>query len=342
MKTISVITPCYNEQENVRDVWAAVKAIFDGELAGYRKEHIFCDNCSTDNTLAELRQIAAEDKDVKIIVNTRNFGPLRNTYNGVMASTGDAVLLFLPADMQDPPQLLPKFVRFWEQGYEIVYGVRAIRRESWTMRSIRGLYYRLLTSFTEMVVPPGVGDFQLVDRRIVEAMRNINDVYPFMRMMTFECGGKAIAVPYTWERRQKGVSKNRLRALVDQGMNGFVSFTKEPVRIGLFAGLALAALSLFYAFVNLIIGLVFYREIANPGIMTIIVSLFFFGGVQLFFLGMIGEYVLAIYGQVRTKPTVYERERINFGPAAAAPAQTPGSPGSATTPERINAVGGNG
>jgi len=312
MKTVSIITPCYNEQLNVRDCYEAVRRLFDGELTSYGREHIFCDNASTDGTLNILKEIAAADPAVKIIVNARNFGPLRNTYNGVMASSGDAVLLFLPADLQDPPELIPQFVALWESGNEIVFGIRAEREEGWLMRSLRNAYYRVLTRFSEVKVPPGVGDFQLVDRRIVEAMREVQDGYPFMRMMTFECGGRAVGVPYMWRARKKGLSKNRGSALIDQALNGLVSFTTAPLRLSLFVGFAISLLSIFYAIANLVIGLVLYRQLTEPGIMTLIVAMFFFSGVQLFFIGLVGEYVLAIYGQVRGKPVVFERERINF------------------------------
>ena len=229
-----------------------------------------------------------------------------------MASSGDAVLLFLPADLQDPPDLLPQFVKHWKEGYEIVYGIRATREEGWLMRSVRNVYYRMLTRFSEVKIPPGVGDFQLVDRRVVEAMREVRDGYPFLRMMTFECGGRAIGVPYTWRARKRGLTKNRFSALIDQGINGLVSFTSAPLRLGLTVGFLISTLSIAYSIINLALGLILYRKIAEPGIMTLIVALFFFGGVQLFFMGMIGEYIIAIYGQVRGKPVVFERERINF------------------------------
>ena len=312
MKTISIVTPCYNEELNIRDCRDAVRKLFDNELKGYRREHIFCDNASTDDSSAILRAIAAEDPAVRVILNARNFGPLRNTFNGVMAATGDAVLLFLPADMQDPPELLPEFVKLWEQGYEIVYGIRATREEGWLMRNFRDAYYRLLIRFSEIKIPPGVGDFQLVDRRVVDAMHHVKDNYPFLRMMTFECGGRSIGVPYHWRSRAKGVSKNRITALIDQGLNGLVSFTTAPLRLSLYMGFILATLSILFSVVNLVIGLVRFQRIAEPGIMTLIVAFFFFGGVQLFFLGVIGEYILAIYGQVRERPVVFERERINF------------------------------
>lgn len=326
VKTISIVTPCYNEELNVRDCYEAVRKLFETELAGYRREHVFCDNASTDATVQILREIAAEDASVRIIVNARNFGPLKNTYNGVMAATGDAVLLFLPADLQDPPELLPEFVKLWESGYEIVYGIRATREEGWLMRSIRNAYYRMLTRFSEVKVPPGVGDYQLVDRRVVDAMREVRDGYPFMRMMTFECGGRAVGVPYTWRARKKGLSKNRATALIDQGLNGLVSFTTAPLRLGLYVGFLLALASLGYAFLNLVIGLILYGQVAEPGVMTMVVATFFFGGVQLFFMGMIGEYVLAIYGQVRDKPVVFERERINFAEPAARDSHPRGTP----------------
>jgi len=317
MKTISIITPCFNEEQNVRDCYEAVRKLFEAELKRYHREHIFCDNASTDHTLPILRELASEDPAVKVIVNTRNFGPLRSTFNGVTASSGDAVLLFLPADLQDPPELLPEFVRYWEEGYEIVYGIRATREEGWLLRSFRKSYYALLTRFAEISVPSGVGDFQLVDRRVVQAMRELKDASPFMRMMTFECGGRAIGVPYHWRARKKGASKNRVLALVDQAVNGFTSFTSAPVRLGLLLGFMLATLSIAWSVVNFVIGLLLYRQLTEPGIMTLIVAIFFFGGVQLLFIGIVGEYVLAIHGQVRGKPIVFERERINFDAHAA-------------------------
>jgi hypothetical protein len=180
------------------------------------------------------------------------------------------------------------------------------------MRTLRGAYYRTLTQFSEVKVPPGVGDFQLVDRRVVESMREVRDGYPFLRMMTFEVGGSAYAIPYTWRARKRGLSKNRLSALVDQGLNGIVSFTTAPLRIGLYVGFLIAFMSLIYAVGTVIVQLVGAGKIAPPGVPTLIVAMFFFGGVQLFFMGLIGEYILAIYGQVRAKPVVFERQRLNF------------------------------
>jgi len=232
-----------------------------------------------------------------------------------MATSGDAVLLFLPADLQDPPSLLPEFVKLWEVGYEVIYGIRAQRNEGWIMRCVRNIYYRVLTKLSELEMPPGVGDFQLVDRKVIEAMRQIDDPYPFMRMMTFECGFRSVGVPYRWQARRHGKSKNSLLRLIDQGMNGFVTFTVAPVRVTLFAGFIIAALSMVYALLNFLMGLIFFREFTAPGIMSIITAIFFFSGVQLFVIGMLGEYILGIHSQTRKKPVVFERERINFEPS---------------------------
>lgn len=310
-RTISIVTPCFNEVENVRDCYETVKRIFETELPDYRREHIFCDNESSDGTQDVLRAIAAEDADVKVILNSRNFGPLRSNFNGVLNTSGDAVLLFLPADMQDPPDLIPQFVKLWEEGNEIVYGIRAEREEGFLMRSVRKIYYRIINRFSYVEFPVDVGDFQLVDKKVVAAMRKFEDTQPFMRVMTFECGFTKIGVPYKWLERKKGISKNRLYHLVDQGLNGMIASSGVPMRLALFGGFAIALCSILYALVTMAINLI-AGEFASPGIATLIIALFFFGGVQLFFIGFLGEYVLAIYGQVRRQPIVIERERINF------------------------------
>jgi glycosyltransferase involved in cell wall biosynthesis len=313
MKTISVVTPCYNEELNIEDCHQTIKKLFEDKLPQYHREHIFCDNASTDRTPELLRDLAARDPDAKVIFNARNFGPMRSNFNGVMAATGDAIVLFMPADMQDPPDLIPEMVQKWEDGVEIVFGIRATRAEGFIMRSVRKLYYRLISGFSTIAVPPDVGDFQLVDRRVVDAMRQVEDAYPFMRIMTFEAGGKAVGIPYHWRARRRGFSKNSILQLLDQGLNGLVTFTTAPVRIALYSGLVIATLSILYAFATILLALI-QGQVAQPGITTLIVALFFFGGVQLFFIGLLGEYVLAIYSQVRRKPLVTERGRTNFTP----------------------------
>ncbi len=310
-KTISVVTPCYNEEASIRECYETIRKIMDTQLPGYGREHIFCDNCSTDRTTEILREIAAIDKSVKVIVNARNFGILRNNYNGVLASTGDAVILFMPVDLQDPPDLIPEFVKHWETGIEIVYGVRAQREEPFLLRNARRAYYQVLSRLSYVNYPPNVGDFQLVDRRVIDSMKRIDDAQPFMRMMPFEVGFKSLGISYTWRARRHGVSRNAFLNMIDQGLNGLISFSNAPVRIALWTGFAIAAISFLYTlgvFLATVLGL----TKAEAGIPTVILAVFFFGGVQLLFLGVIGEYILAIFNQVRRRPIVFERERINF------------------------------
>lgn len=311
MKKISIITPCYNEEASVVECVEAIRKVFSESLPNYELEHIFCDNCSTDRTVDILKEMAAKDRRIKIIINSRNFGILKNTYNGVMNATGDAVLLFMPVDLQDPPELIPEFVKHWESGYEIVYGMRTEREEGMMIKFARKAYYRLLAWLTYVDYPPDAGDFQLIDRRVLEAMKRVDDAQPFMRLMTFDCGFRSKGISYTWRARKHGKSQNRLLHMLAQGMNGIVSFSGAPLRMALITGLILSGVSILYALV--ISALAMFGQIqADKGIPTVIVALFFFGGVQLFFIGVLGEYILAIYNQVRRKPLVVERERINF------------------------------
>lgn len=310
-KRISIVSPCFNEKEGIVACYKAIKDIFDTQLPDYEREHIFCDNASTDNTVDLLKEVARDDPHVKIIVNSRNFGILKNTFNGVLSATGDAVLLFMPVDLQDPPALIPQFVKHWEDGYEIVYGVRAKRQENFFVAAARKAYYRLLSKLTYVDYPLNVGDFQLIDKRVLDAMRQIDDARPFMRLMTFDCGFKAIGVEYTWESRKFGKSKNSLLHMFEQGLNGLVSFSGVPLRAALLIGFSVATLSLLYALSIFCLTLTGNIH-GQPGIPTVIIALFFFGGVQLFFLGVLGEYIYAIFNQVRRKPLVIERERVNF------------------------------
>ena len=310
-KIISIITPCFNEQGGIVECYLKVKEIFNAHLRQYEYEHIFCDNASTDNTVELLKALAINDKHIKIIINSRNFGILKNTFNGVLSSQGDAVLLFLPVDMQDPPDLIPNFVKKWEEGFEIVYGIRAQREEPYYLKTLRKIYYRILSKFTYVDYPVDVGDFQLVDRCVLNAMKKYEDAQPFMRLMTFDCGFKSTGIPYVWKSRKYGKSQNNLVQMFNQGLNGIVSFSGIPLRIALIGGFILAGISLLYA-VAVFLAVIFGATHSESGIPTIIVALFFFGGVLLFFLGVLGEYILAIYNQVRKKPLVVERERINF------------------------------
>jgi polyisoprenyl-phosphate glycosyltransferase len=311
-KLISIVTPCFNEELNVRDCHAAIKNMFANELSGYDYEHLFCDNSSSDNTVLILKELAAADPHVKVIVNARNFGPFRSMFNGLMSATGDGVVPFLAADLQDPPEVILDFVKRWEEGYEVVYGIRANREESWLMRTARGIYYRLVNRFANIEIPINVGEFQLIDKKVVNALHQCDDYYPYLRGMIANCGFRAAGVSYKWKARQKGVSKNRLYHLFDQALNGLISFTNIPMRLCLMVGMTIAFFSFAYSLFTVIANLIYYREFAAPGIPTLIAAVFFFAGVQLAFMGILGEYISAIHFQVRKRPLVIERERINF------------------------------
>ena len=315
---VSVITPCFNEELNLEECHRALAAVFARELPDCELEHIFCDNASTDGSVEVLRRLAREDKAVKVVLNARNYGPFRSTFNGLRHARGDAVVVMLAADLQDPPEVIADFVREWRAGAEVVYGVRSQRDEHLLMRGIRKLYYRMVSRFAGIDIPLDVGEFQLVDRKVLEALLEHEDYYPYIRGMIANCGFRTKGVSYVWRARRRGMSKNRFYHLVDQGLNGLISFTNLPMRIAMFAGFAIALFSFVYAAATMVANLIAHGELTVPGIPTLIVALFFFGGVQLMFLGIIGEYVSAIHFQVRKRPLVVERERINLADEAAA------------------------
>jgi glycosyltransferase involved in cell wall biosynthesis len=313
MKTISIISPCYNEADNVRACYDAVKSLFaaDGPLASYKCEHIFADNASSDGTVEILRELAAADPSLKVILNARNYGPFRSNFNALKTATGDAVLVFLPVDLQDPPEMIVEFVKLWESGVEVVAGARANREESLVLRACRGIFYRIVHSLSDIDIPIDVGEFQLIDRKVWNAVVEHDDHYPYIRGIIASVGFRRVIVPYTWAARKQGLSKNNLPRLIDQALNGIFSFTSVPMRLCTFTGITMAALCFLYAAVSIVMGIV-SPELAPRGTITMIVALFFLSGIQMSFIGILGEYVTSIHAQVRKRPMVVERERINM------------------------------
>jgi polyisoprenyl-phosphate glycosyltransferase len=323
MALISIISPCYNEEENVAACYQAVRTLFapGGPLAHHEHEHIFSDNASDDRTVEILRRIAADDPCVKVIVNARNFGPFRSNFNALRYATGDAVLVFLPVDLQDPPEMIPEMVKHWESGIEVVAGARANREETLALRLCRRTFYRIVNTLSDFDIPENVGEFQLIDRKVWEVVVAHHDQYPYIRGIIASAGFRRLILPYTWRARKRGLSKNNLPRLVDQALNGIFSFTNAPLRLCSLLGFAIAFFTMLYAVLTAIVGLII-PGIAPRGTMTIIVALFFFSGLQLVFIGMLGEYITAIHAQVRRGPMVVERERINVAEPAA-PAARP-------------------
>ena len=311
MKKLSIITPCYNEEVNVEICAQELKKVMQEKLSGYDYEHIFADNASTDATLTKLRELAAKDDHIKVISNSRNVGPFRNMWNAMKSATGDAVVPLLPADLQDPPSVIPELVKHWEQGFLVTYGVRANREESIIMRMARGLYYRIIKKFASAVIPLNSGEFLLADKKVIDSILIVDDQYPYIRGLIAQTGVKSASVPYTWVRRARGKSKNSFISLIDQAINGFVSTSRVPARLALLGGFLLSFLGFAYAIFTVVMVLI-SDGTAPVGIPTIIVGIFLLGGVQLLFLGLIGEYILSIHGQVRRTPPMFETERINF------------------------------
>ena len=311
MKKISVITPCFNEAENVEICASEFKRVMSEQLPGYDYEHIFSDNASTDTTLLKLRTLAAGDSRIRVISNSRNVGPFRNMWNAMKSATGDAVIPLLPADLQDPPSVIPELVKNWENGFLVTYGVRANREESLVMRFARGSYYRIIKKFASAVIPLNSGEFLLADKRVINSILEVDDQYPYIRGLIAQTGVQSASVPYTWVKRERGKSKNSFISLVDQAINGFVSTSRVPARLALLGGFILSLLGVGYAIFTAVLAAT--SETHTPvGIPTIIVGIFLLGGIQLLFLGLIGEYILSIHGQVRRVPPMFEIERINF------------------------------
>jgi glycosyltransferase involved in cell wall biosynthesis len=255
MKKITVITPCFNEENNVEVCASELKKVMSEKLPTYEYEHIFADNASTDATLDKLRALAAQDSRIRVISNSRNVGPFRNMWNAMKSATGDAVIPLLPADLQDPPAVIPELVKNWEQGFLVTYGVRANRQESLMMRLARGAYYRIIKKFASAVIPLNSGEFLLADKRVVESILKVDDQYPYIRGLIAQTGVKSASVPYTWVKRERGKSKNSFISLVDQAINGFVSTSRVPARLALLGGFILSILGVCYALFTALLAL---------------------------------------------------------------------------------------
>ena len=309
MKLISIVTPCYNEQDNVAELYQQVKTVF-ADLPAYHYEHIFIDNASTDTTVAIIREIAATDNKVKLIINARNFGHIRSPFYGLLQAQGDAVVC-LVADLQDPPSLIRDFIEKWESGYKIVVGVKTQSDESPLMFAIRKVYYNLVTKISNTRLIKNFTGFGLYDQSIISLLRDIDDPYPYFRGLIAEVGFDVAEVTYKQPARKRGITKNNFYTLYDMAMLGITSHSKVPIRLATMAGFALSILSLGIAALFLVLKLLLWQHF-SLGVAPIIIGLFFFSSVQLFFIGLLGEYIAAIHTQVLKRPLVIEKERVNF------------------------------
>jgi polyisoprenyl-phosphate glycosyltransferase len=320
-KLISIVTPCYNEEENVRDLCAQVAKVFAG-LPQYEYEHLFIDNSSTDGTVAVLKDVAAHDKHVKVIVNARNFGQIRSGFHGLLQARGDAIVT-LVADLQDPPELIVEFVRKWEEGFKIVVAIKKGSDEAKPMYLVRKLYYNVISRLSEVRLIKNFTGFGLYDRRVMDILREIGDPYPYFRGLISDIGFPIAEIDYHQPVRKRGITKNNFYTLYDMAMLGLTNHSKVPLRLATMAGFLMGIMSLLVGMAYLVYKLVFWNSF-TVGIAPLVIGLFVFASVQLFFLGIVGEYVGAIHTQVLRRPLVIEKERVNFDePAAARPATTP-------------------
>ena len=309
IRTVTILTPCFNEAENVRTLYERVRAVFQ-PLSEYKYEHLFIDNASTDDTVAILRDIASRDRNVKVIVNTRNFGHVRSPYHALLQCRGDAVI-GMAADLQDPPEMIPAFLEKWREGYKVVLGVKATSDESSAMFAIRKIGYRVIDALSEVEQIRNNTGFGLFDQAFVAVLRQLPDPYPYFRGIVAELGFKYATIPYNQPKRVRGVTKNNLYRLYDLGIQGIVNHSKIPLRLATIVGFFSSVASLAAAFVYFVMKMLFWYRLPI-GVAPVIIGLFCVASVQLFFLGVLGEYVGSIYTQVRNRPLVIEQERINF------------------------------
>jgi glycosyltransferase involved in cell wall biosynthesis len=320
MKTISVVTPCYNEEGNVREVYDRVRALML-QLGRYRYEHIFIDNASRDRTFEILREIAASDANVKVIRNARNFGHVRSPMHAMLQARGDAVIVLM-SDLQDPPELLAQLIEEWEKGTPIVIAVKHRSREAAPMFLARKLFYRLVNRLSDDIETyENFTGFGLYDRQVMDLVRQFGDPYPYFRGMIAEIGLPHAEIEYEQERRKHGKSKNNFYSLYDLAMLGITKLSKVPLRLVTFAGFAGSLFSLLGGIAYFAYKLLFWHDF-TVGIAPMVIGMFFLGSIQLLFMGIIGEYVGNIHTQVHNRPLVVERDRLNFEYAPGEPRGT--------------------
>ncbi len=310
-KTICIVTPCYNEVDNVRELKNAIGKVFQAQPQ-YDYTHLFIDNASKDGTQKVLRELAAEDAHVRVILNARNFGHIRSPYHGLLQGSGDANIL-MASDFQDPPAMIADFLRKWEEGYKIIVGVKESSEESKMLYLLRTIYYKMAAGMADVELMQHVTGFGLYDRKVIEILKKINDPYPYFRGLLSEIGLDICKIPFRQPVRKRGLTKNNFYTLFDIAMLGMTNHSRIPLRVATMAGFTLALMSLLVAIAYLVAKLVFWNQF-SIGIAPILIGIFFFSAVQLFFIGIIGEYIGAILTQIQNRPLVIEKERINFEP----------------------------
>lgn len=310
MKKISVLIPCYNEEENIVPMSEAVVSLLESELSNYDYELVFIDNDSTDNTRTLLRQICKKNKKIKAIFNAKNFGQFNSPYYGMLQTTGDCTIA-MTCDFQDPIELIPQYISEWENGYKIVIGIKTSSKENPIMHHIRGFYYKLVKKFSEVEQIEHFTGSGLYDKEFINVLKELRDPTPFLRGIVAELGFKRSEIPYEQPKRRAGKTHNNFYSLYDAAMLSITSYTKAGLRLCTFVGLSTGLISFMIGLIYLILKLLFW-DTFQAGTAPILIGMFMLGAVQLFFIGMIGEYILSINQRVMNRPLVVEEERLNF------------------------------
>jgi polyisoprenyl-phosphate glycosyltransferase len=309
MKTISIVSGCYNEEDNLEELFTRVWAIA-AKHPEYNWEYVVIDNCSTDRSAEILREAAAKEPRLKVIFNVRNFGHIRSPYHAVLQAKGDAIIC-LASDLQDPPEFLENFLPHWESGTKVVAAIKNESEESPLFFAARRFYYRVIDRLSDVDLLRNFTGFGLYDRQVIELMRASEDPYPYFRGQISEYGFPVTRIPFVQQRRKRGFSKNNFYTLFDLAMLGFTNHTKVPLRLASMAGFLMSMLCLGVSLGYLVYKLLNWDSF-SLGTAPVIVGLFFIGSVQLFFIGVIGEYIGAIHTKVTKRPLVVERARLNF------------------------------
>ncbi len=310
MRKLSIMVPCYNEQENVRPLYQAVRDILQKELSTYDWEMLWIDNKSRDQTREILRELCREDARVKAIFNMKNFGQFNSPYYGLCQTDGDCTIL-LCADFQDPVELIPTMVREWEKGHKVISMIKTTSRESKIMYFFRSIYYKTIRAMSDIPQIEHFTGFGLYDRSFIDVLRSLRDPTPFLRGIVAEYAPDHLEIPYEQQKRRAGKTHNNFFSLFDAAMLSFTSYTKGGLRVATFSGFLISVISFLIALFYLVEKLLYWDRFV-AGNAPILIGVFFLGGVQLFFTGLLGEYIMSMNTRVINRPLVIEEERLNF------------------------------
>lgn len=310
MKKISVMIPCYNEQENVREIAKAVVDILENKLPQYDYELLFIDNCSTDKTRLYLRELCKQNPKIKAIFNARNFGQFNSPYYGMCQTTGDCTITMC-CDFQDPVEMIPKFVKEWENGYKIVSAIKSSSKENGFIYFLRTIYYKMIRKMSSVEMIEHFTGFGLYDKSFIELLKDLHDPIPFIRGIVAEFGYKRKEIEYEQPKRRAGKTHNNWYSLYDAAMLSITSYTKVGLRLATFGGFLGAIISFMIAMIYFIFKLIYWDSVP-AGMTPLILGVFGLGSIQLFFIGLLSEYVMNINIRIMNRPLVIEEERINF------------------------------